>query len=180
MESWTMQSRLKQLWVREKKKKQRSKIINFYYCESLCYLTAGNSKHNIQTPKARRRVELGGKKKQWACWIILRPLLITSNVVEGKVSARRRDNFRNEFIFLKSNRSICGKYKRQSRGLLLCNAIFSHGHRRRSDEWTTLSCVYTNTHCSENRRSKLCRNTARLALTVPLQRREKKWWMLTC
>lgn len=40
------------------------------------------------------------------------------NVVEWKVSARRRDNFRNEFIFLKSNRSICGKYKRQSRGLL--------------------------------------------------------------
>ena len=62
MESWTMQNRLKYLWVREKKKKQRSKIINFYYCKSLCYLTAGNSKHNIQTPKARRGVELGEKK----------------------------------------------------------------------------------------------------------------------
>ena len=99
MESWTMQNRLKYLWVREKKKKQRSKIINFYYCKSLCYLTAGNSKHNIQIPKARRGVELGGKKKQWACWIILRPLLITSNVVEGKVSARRRDNFRMNLYF---------------------------------------------------------------------------------
>lgn len=36
--------------------------LNFYYCKSLCYLTAGNSKHNIQTPKARRGVELGEKK----------------------------------------------------------------------------------------------------------------------